>query len=535
MAKMTNDSQQATTVATASPELSESQIKSTLHRKDRFGDFTSCAMYEEVVDPETGEKQGWVHITNPYDDLPVVVSLRTQASREDVEKIISRISPVPEFTHMLTKMAECYDQGYPCYIEGGTAIGKTYMVNKFTELLYGRGVKPLDFYCSGQTDVSDLIGKWVPKEGADPEVKAKWEKFINSSQGKEKLQQIDEEIATTGKDFTTEQKIDMWQAQMRKLASDIGLHGAEADFTFQLGALPKAFMGEYKDGRFSVREGADGFILHVQEAGLAKPAVLNSLLRVRGEQGELADGIQLWEDGGRFVRRGPRGFVVFTNNPVDGYLDRKPIDPALTRGCEVVRFGEGLSETSVRMMSRQIFSYALGNNQNPTNKHATFDFRNTPEINESIGLAMIGIHQTLASHFNLGESDDPQKMPIVMDNMYKVAQYMQNLQVKQDNGQIDVGKTLMRAIRSTYLERARPEEREELRKLVEEQIFGDTGKQIFEGKLLSLSEKLNLLAGRSNQQVSPSANKAEEVVNESENDDFLDGLNNLLGNANKPT
>ncbi len=40
---------------------------------------------------------------------------------------------------------------------------KSCLADKFTELRYGRGVKPLDFYCSGQTDVSELMAKWVTK------------------------------------------------------------------------------------------------------------------------------------------------------------------------------------------------------------------------------------------------------------------------------------------------------------------------------------------------------------------------------------
>ncbi|MFO0416541.1 MAG: hypothetical protein ACK5Y6_04565 [Pseudomonadota bacterium] len=477
-------------------ELSEEQIRRSFAEKDRFGDFTKCAVYEEVSDPESGMSQGLIHITNPYEVDGPVVTIPTQASREDVERIVKGISPIPEFCQMLSKMAECYELRYPLIIEGGTAVGKTYMVNKFTELLYGKGIKPLDFYCSGQTDVSDLIGKWVPKEGTAPEVREKWEKFLRSEQGKKRLQQIDEGIAGTGEELTIQDKARMYQAQMRQLATEAGL-GSDSEFTFQLGAVPRAFTGEYQDGRFRVREGAEGFILHVQEAGLAKPAVLNALLRIRGEQGEIEENIQLWEDGGRAISRGLKTFVVFTNNPVDGYLDRRAIDPALSRGLEWLRFGEGLSDKSVQMTARKIFTYDLGNDFAPKNRHSEFDFRQASEVGQQIATAMVAIHTTLSKHFNQPGDDDPQMTPVVMDNMIKVAKIIQNHQVKE-NGEIHVGKTLMRAIERTYLERARPGDRDGLRRQVNEEIFGSTGQRSFEGQLLSLSDRLQVLAKRSN-------------------------------------
>ena len=515
-----------TIAASQNTSLSEEQIQRIFAEKDKFGDFTKCALYEEVTNPSTGETEGLIHIANPYEENGPVITIPTQASREEVELIVKRISPVPEFCQMLAKMAECYELGYPCIIEGGTAVGKTYMVNKFTELLYGKGIKPLDFYCSGQTDVSDLIGKWVPKEGTSQEVLEKWEKFLRSEHGAASMQQIDEDVSKTGNELTIEDKAKMYQAKIRVLAREAGLE-SDSEFTFQLGALPKAFTGEYRDGKFGVREGADGFIVHVQEAGLAKPAVLNSLFRVRGEQGEIEESMQLWEDGGRVVRRGPKTFAVFTNNPVDGYLDRKPIDPALSRGLEWLRFGEGLSDASVMMTARKIFTYNLGNDAPPVSRHSTFDFRQSPEVGEELAKAMVTIHTTLAKHFNQPGDDDPQMTPVVMDNMIKVAKIIQTHQVKE-SGKIHVGKTLMRAIDRTYLERAHPEGRDELRDQIEEAIFGDTGIQVFEGSLLSLSDRLQRLAEREGGLASQRTDLEQVVVDQAVND-MIEDLDGMLG------
>jgi hypothetical protein len=483
--------------AKIAPPMDEAAISRQFLSRDSFGDFTRVALYERVVDPSTGQPQGLLHIMNPYEANAVVVSLPTRASQEDVEAITRSVSATPELCQIMSKLAECYQQGYPLIIEGGTAVGKTFAVNKFAELLYGKGVKPLDFYCSGQTDVGDLIGKWVPAEGATAETKTKWAKFIDSEAGRERLTQIRDMVEKAGSELAASDKATMYQAQLTALVKELGFH-EDKGFVFQYGAIPRAFGGEYKDGQLQLRDGADGFICHVQEAGLAKPAVLNALLRIRGEQGEIADSIQLWEDSGRIVRRGQQTFIVLTNNPVDGYLDRKPIDPALSRGAEWLRLGEGISEESVRMTARQIFTYRLGNDRAPStsNRGVVFDLREAPDLGLAIGEAMVAIHQTLSNHFNLGESDDPQRNPVVMDNMFKVAQNLQSFQIATKKGLLDVGKTLMRAISRTYIERARPEERAKLEQLIKDRIFGVTGQVEFEGKTIELAKKLNILAAR---------------------------------------
>lgn len=498
--------------------LSREQIKKDFSVKNTYGNFTKVALYEEVIDQQTGKPQGLVHIMNPYEKNQVVISLATQASRKDVDDIVQQVSPISEFCRMLSKMAQCYDQGTPLIIEGGTALGKTFMINKFTELLYGKGAKPLDLYCSGQTDVSELMGKWVPNVGASEETKAKWSKFIESEYGQEQSADIHRAVKGSGEALSTVDRSNMYRGQLEQLVKEAGFNTAQ--FTFQYGAVPKAFSGEYRDGKFMEREGGEGFILHIQEVGHAKTEVTNCLLRVRGEQGELADSIQLWEDGGRQVHKGPKTFIVFSTNPVEGYLNRKPIDPALSRGVEWLRLGPELSRDSINMIAMQIFSYNLGNDQEPKSKHYSLDLRKAPEIAETLALAMVVIHQTYAKHFNLGESDDPQKTPVVMDNMSRVSRSLLEYQVTDTEGVVDLARTLERAITNTYLDRAKEEGRAKLVTLLEDRLYGETGKAMFEGKQETLANRLNILAKRAlgaQSRAKPGStttnSKAAEVVN----------------------
>lgn len=92
--------------------------------KNTYGNFTKVALYEEVIDQQTGKPQGLVHIMNPYEKNQVVISLATQASRKDVDDIVQQVSPISEFCRMLSKMAQCYDQGTPLIIEGAQRLVK---------------------------------------------------------------------------------------------------------------------------------------------------------------------------------------------------------------------------------------------------------------------------------------------------------------------------------------------------------------------------------------------------------------------------
>ncbi len=95
------------------------------------------------------------------------------ATREDMENIIKEIHPTADALELLQAMTLTYQQGRGLIVEGETARGKTYLMNKFTQLMFGKGARPVDFYCNGQTDTSSLMAKWVPKTD-NPEDSEKW-------------------------------------------------------------------------------------------------------------------------------------------------------------------------------------------------------------------------------------------------------------------------------------------------------------------------------------------------------------------------
>jgi len=144
-------------------ELREEEIEAKIKERGPAGEIFGGIVFEEEIDSETQEKKRYIYFGNPYKERPIITKLETDASQEDIEAIKKEIIPIKESFEILEAMARTYKHRQPLLIEAPTAIGKTYLADKFTEFLYGRGVKPLDFYCSGQTDVSELMAKWVPK------------------------------------------------------------------------------------------------------------------------------------------------------------------------------------------------------------------------------------------------------------------------------------------------------------------------------------------------------------------------------------
>ncbi len=170
-------------------ELKEEAIEAKIKEKGPEGEISSGIVFEEEIDPKTQEKKKYIYIGNPYEERPLITKLETDATREEIEAIKREIIPMRESFEILEAMARTYKHRQPLLIEGPTAIGKTYLADKFTELLYGRGVKPLDFYCSGQTDVSELMAKWVPKVETEEE-KRKWHEFLESTEAQAEISKI---------------------------------------------------------------------------------------------------------------------------------------------------------------------------------------------------------------------------------------------------------------------------------------------------------------------------------------------------------
>ena len=482
-------------------ELKEEEIERKIKERGLEGEILGGIVFEEekVVDPETKEERikRYIYIGNPYEERPIIIKLETDATQEDVEVIKKReIIPMRESFEILVAMAMTYKHRQPLLIEGPTAIGKTFLAEKFTELLYGRGVKPLDFYCSGQTDVSELMAKWVPRVETEEE-KRKWEQFLELSGTQDKLYKIAQEVEQA-EGLSPEQKLALIHRRLQELAKSAGL-SERTEWRLQYGAVPKAMgLSLNPDGSFSYDEQRGmGFILHIEEVGLAEPQVINALLKLRGERGKLAEEIQLWENGGRKIKAGPKFWAFFSTNPPEEYLARNEVDPALARGVVFIRMGE-LSEESLRLAAEYYFTYKLGEKPKEKPEGCILDIWSHPEIGREIAEVVSAFHSDLNKELKKGEKGRQQRIPLTLDDMARVADALIDTQIRnKETGLLDLTETLKRLIHFYYLNRLADRDlKETMEANIHELLEGDTGKKEFEGKVRTRREIFDILVER---------------------------------------
>jgi len=393
-------------------------------------------------------------------------------------------------------MERTYKHRQPLLIEAPTAIGKTYLADKFTEFLYGRGVKPLDFYCSGQTDVSELMAKWVPKVETEEE-KKKWNEFLESAEAQIEISKIAQEAEQKEK-LSQEQKLALIHTRLQELAKSAGL-SEKTQWRFQYGAVPKA-MGTIRnpDSSFSFNEQKGmGFMLHIEEVGLAEPQVINTLLKLRGKRGQLAEEIQLWENGGKKVKAGPKFWAFFSTNPPEEYLARNEVDPALARGVVFKRMEE-LSEESLHLAADYYFKYKLGEKPEEKPEECILDIYNHPEIGGEISKVVSAFHNDLNKELRKGEKGRQQKIPLTLDDMARVADALIDEQIRnKETGRLDLTESLKELIHFYYLDRLADQDlKETMMADFEELLNGDTGKIEFEGNVKTRKEIFDILVER---------------------------------------
>lgn len=473
-------------------EQKEEQIESRLKEKDDEGFFLGGIVYNRELDPGSGEEKAYVYIGNPYSERPTMVRLETQATEEDIRAIRDEIIPMEESYQIIEAMAVTYRLRHPLLIEGPTAVGKTFMMEKFTELLHGRGVKPLEFYCSGQTDVSELTAKWVPKTVSEEEQK-RWEEFVESKEAQGRLSEVATK-AGEAESLPPEQRLALVHGEILDMAREVGLSSG-TQWTIQYGAIPMA-MGyiENPDGTFRCEEvGGTGFVLHIEEVGLAEPQVINVLLQLRGRQGRLADSIRLWEKGAD-IEGGPRFWLAFSTNPPEEYLSRNEIDPALARGVVFKRVGE-LSEDSLKMAAKYYFTDKQDEKKGRRPQGCILNIFEHPEVCEQLSWLVAVFHMELDRALKTGEKGRHQRIPLTLDDMYRVSEYILNMQVRsRETGLLDLPETLERAMNLYYLDRVADRDlKKELQGSVMHTLYGDIGRVRFRGELTTRKEILDTL------------------------------------------
>jgi hypothetical protein len=296
------------------------------------------------------------------------------------------------------------------------------------------------------------------------------------------------------------------------------------------------------DGSFSFDERKGmGFILHIEEVGLAEPRVINALLKLRGKRGQLAEEIQLWENGGRKIKAGPKFWVFFSTNPPEEYLARNEVDPALARGVVFKRMEE-LSEESLHLAADYYFTYKLGKKPKEKPEGCILDIYNHPEIGKEIAKVVSAFHNDLNEELKKGEKGRRQRIPLTLDDMGRVASDLIYTQIRnKETGRLDLTKTLKKPIHLYYLDRLADKKlKETMETNLNELLEGDTGKIEFEGKKQTRKEIFDILVERASITADEKEKLEEEKMQEKEKQlrqaefDLQDVVDSFLKNPKIP-
>jgi len=368
-----------------------------------------------------------------------------QAFRKgDTEKGVFGFIPTSKGIQMLTHLAHSYmERGMPI-LEGGTALGKTYAVKSLAKLVYGNNAKILHFYCNTQIDTTELLAKYVPNTGDPAAIKVG--EFLRSEQGKE---WFDEKIASGHIDTNT---------PLERLLFDAALHLnvtlSKNNFALSFGAIPKVAMSSVNEKgqiEFDEHTQGSGCILLIDEVGTAKSAVLLALMMLRGDQ-ELTTSFQLWEDSGRTVSFGPESFIAFATNTLK-YSDRSPVDAALARSLDWQRMGE-LNQEDIKELVNLITINDYGHRKGGTSETSFIDITAHKDLYGLIGKAILSAHIQVAPLVDKPQAGgDRQKIPCTFEDILKALRYCNNSQVVNDEGTVDMTKTVLEAVARIYCQR----------------------------------------------------------------------------------
>ncbi len=423
-------------------QLSPRDFDSSLTPRERLMQLANLSSVVDQTELGIGYyegKDGKSELVFSHSSGEGVVAVPTRISKAEFDRILDKVLPMEETKHMLSALAQAYEQKTPIMLEGGTALGKTFVVNTFAKLLYGEKSAIPDFYCSGQTDVSELMGKYIPA-GLKPDQIARVESFLKSDAGAALKADLREE---TGGPYE-------YKELFTRACAAVGLPVNESAFEFQLGVLPKAMTaGHDAQGRLHYTGDGPGVMLHIQEVGMAAPSVVNALLKARGDQGRLAESIQVWEDGGRLIKGGPGFFMVYSTNPAGkGYQERFEVDKALARALVWVNLPERLSDESMRKACSMIFSCK----KLPPQKNTVIDLSQNEELGQVLGGVMAKFHKVYSEMLEKGEGGRKQKVPPTLDSLWRVAELVQENQVPtKDFKSIDMVETLKKSVQSIYI------------------------------------------------------------------------------------
>ena len=227
-----------------------------------------------------------------------------------------RVPPAEKFStfsedefslNLLQTIAKSAALDQPLLLEGEAAVGKSYTIEYLAHLC-NREVYRMSL--NGQTDTTDLIGKWVPRTET---VRKKIDTLLKhpetcQTDEARRLIEFKTKKQSRGQDEQSEPLVGFTKEEMEAIATAEGIEVPEGDWTWQDGDIPK----QMKTGAWSV----------LDEVNTCEPQILVRLNALLERGGQLV----LSEDGSKVVERNPNFRLFATVNPPGGrYKGRIPL------------------------------------------------------------------------------------------------------------------------------------------------------------------------------------------------------------------
>ncbi|MFA4845571.1 MAG: AAA family ATPase [Patescibacteria group bacterium] len=303
---------------------------------------------------------------------------------------------------LLKRYATAAKLGQPILVEGETDIGKSKALEYLAHLCNRRLFR---LSLSGQTDVSEFIGKYVPNT---EDGKAAFERILR---GREKLSGSSRSILAQA----DEEHRGMSEEECRVIAKTEGLaFGDKVNWVWQDGLLLKAMR----------HDGGRGTWLYLDELGAAEPQILVKINRVFEKFGRM----EVAENGNRVIEAGPDFRLFASTNPPE-YAGRLPFAPDFLRRWAYQKAG-GLSEGSLKARLKFRFRKQSESGVSLISKFGVavdepFDFARHPSVSESAEETLLTLFETLKKQQAAGLGrDQRQQFRFEYSDLERILEYI---------------------------------------------------------------------------------------------------------------
>jgi len=499
-------------------------------------------LYREKIDPKTNEVKRFVNILG--------VEVETYASKEDIEAIKKEIVLSKTDQKILRTIAECYKLRQPLLLEGDPGTGKTFLMKKFVQLIHGKEAPILEIVGTPRTSELEILGHWAPaskeRESKDPVVQDTIRRY---DQLEAEYQKANDEFDIQYKKINDEIKDGKTtQEEANKRLEDLlkwykplqERYASELQSLIQRTTLTEKVEWEFKEGAllqaYSGREGR-GYILIVDEFNLIPSNYQQIFLQIGGEKGALSDSISFWGNTGKTrYARGKDTWICFASNYPEKTPGRSEVVAPMTDRLVWITITPEESEEKKRI-SRRTVGGRLQNRRKeltslipeivavPVERGLAWDKVLNEQLGEQIAdivdlfdQEFVKIYQEVGDKITKEGGGRTQQFEFSVRNSLRVFDYLDHFQVRNPKtGRIDFVQTLKNAFELYYIGRlvskeARERMREFLQELLEpknmeairesEEILKSGGKGlppgavIFEGKIVSRKELLDILVER---------------------------------------